>query len=497
MQALNFLKQQPLVSWIDFVCDQAKLWQHLASGKNDPTPEALILQLCSQASVEEKESRNSDTLPEDIDYCVTKAKSLRILALKILAFKKWDLRCIVGQLPMALQKQLLDELLIQAGITTLGGNFFKSSEGETPMPWQAFAAVLFSRWSLSSVIQQKRPKPPAKPTVSNPLLQPDANLAARDADLLVVAEIEGLREAAVEVLESFCDRSDKFVFCIPVPECFNMPNSTDSAVPIHSWEEAYAPADCSEAACQVHYDLGAHYFYSKKYVRSRTHFKAVGKLWFRQPDDHRSGYHDIDVPALTGYCEALKIGSVGRKLKKISVKSSGGENPVKKLMSCEKDDDVVEVLVRDNCHRQLSLACRTLLSSKSEKIGQNPSVKCSQWLRCWTDGNLALRQSTYRLSNRDGKFLLHFGQCLAQVLKNSGANEKRVLACIWQFLLATVPDFVGNDTALDGLTDVLGSSIKLSQIELQQPDNFSLSVPSPLSIVVLILCQNESQMIPL
>uniref|UniRef100_A0A1B6FX52 INTS8 TPR repeats domain-containing protein n=1 Tax=Cuerna arida TaxID=1464854 RepID=A0A1B6FX52_9HEMI len=137
------------IMWFEFLLDPNILDSHLQKAKPDPSPTELI---CKFLTISADISVGKDILIlepdselEDKTKPNRRSQGLKILALKIAAFLKWDLETLELKLPFSIQWMLLQDLL------HLVHEEVESTDlGKAP-DHVVFAVSLYHRWALRAV----------------------------------------------------------------------------------------------------------------------------------------------------------------------------------------------------------------------------------------------------------------------------------------------------------------------------------------------------------
>uniref|UniRef100_A0A182MXX2 INTS8 TPR repeats domain-containing protein n=1 Tax=Anopheles dirus TaxID=7168 RepID=A0A182MXX2_9DIPT len=382
---MNFLKPRtvPLseetMLWFEFLLKPSLLTKHLGKPNPDPSPTDLITQFLSKAP--EGQGQQTDIAPPDPDAShkpdglrnTQKQLALKILALKIAAYMRWDLDKLERTLSVSLQIQLLADLCsITAGrMITLPSSLLHDSAKLGPDGSKhslTFALTLYHRWVLraqvlrAAVIKNLKAFPNHGPTISDL-----AAFVLRD-------------ESSIPALEPITQLSIDFLNQVLMePQAFRV-LTYESFVPLdwnvehtqQRFDAAIAIKPC-ELRAQIHYDLCQYYLYVQKYDLARQNVllcKENYAQWQRE-EIGRTGlppaYCTVDAETLQGYL--LACGVTGEP-----------DGLLQRLHESILNhySDIVLILKEDNLRKEIPMTQRKLLELNIEGYNAIGS----------TDGNL-------------------------------------------------------------------------------------------------------------
>uniref|UniRef100_A0A182QPP1 INTS8 TPR repeats domain-containing protein n=1 Tax=Anopheles farauti TaxID=69004 RepID=A0A182QPP1_9DIPT len=367
------------ILWFEFLLKPSLLTKHLGKPNPDPSPTDLITQFLSKAP--EGQSQTTDVAPPDSDAShkpdglryTKKQLALKILALKVAAYMRWDLDKLERALSVSLQIQLLADLCsITAGrMITLPSSLLHDSTTLGPEGSKhslTFALTLYHRWVLrahvlrAAVIKNMKTFANHGPTISDL-----ATFVLRD-------------ESSIPALEPITHLSIDFLNQVLMePQAFRV-LTYESFVPLDSnvehtqqrFDAAIAIKPC-ELRAQIHYDLCQYYLYVQKYDLARQNVllcKENYAQWQRE-EIGRTGlppaYCTVNAETLQGYL--LACGVTGEP-----------DGLLQRLHESILNhySDIVLILKEDNLRKEIPMTQRKLLELNIEGYNAIGS----------TDGNL-------------------------------------------------------------------------------------------------------------
>ncbi|XP_066992327.2 integrator complex subunit 8 [Anabrus simplex] len=341
------------VLWFEFLLDPSRLENHLKNNKTDPSPLDLIVSFLGVCP-EKKDSEEVESTDSHNNADISKKRSLRHLALKILALKvaaylKWDLSVIESKLPLPMQMTLLQDLLYfvlegEVDVTTHGSLDLQEAESSP----RVFAVALYHRWVLRAIMYNRlATRHTRNLNVAIPGLQ-DPNSVPLGVIEDVLKCLEGQAANSMAVLDSLMKGCSPFM---PVFETFLM-LTEDSTKVKQDWSKGIQ-ISTDEFQCQVLYDLGSYSFFREDYVKAREYFTKTADLFKKLGESHTEmKYCTISSSRLDGYCTACGIErpSVSRTL-------------LHQLQSSIRDQftGLVNVLQADNLKREIPQVHRDIL----------------------------------------------------------------------------------------------------------------------------------------
>ncbi|XP_052860400.1 integrator complex subunit 8 [Anopheles cruzii] len=358
------------ILWFEFLLKPTLLTKHLNKPNPDPSPTDLIIQFLS-ITPEGQNPHDVSTTPPDPETSgpqksdglryTKKQLALKVLALKVAAFIRWDLDQLERSLTVARQVQLLGDLCsIMAGkMVTLPLSLVHESPTvavDGPKHALTFALTLYHRWVLraqvlrAAVIKNSKPFNNHTQSLTEPV-----SFTLRD-------------ESSISALEPFTQLSIDFLNqLLQEPHTFRV-LTYDSFVPLDSnidntqqrFEAALAIRAC-ELRAQIHYDLCMYYLFVQRYELARQHVllcKENYTQWQREEGAGRGGpplYCTVDGDALQGYL--LACGVTGEP-----------DGLLQRLHESILNhySDIVVILKEDNIRREIPMTQRKLLELNIE-----------------------------------------------------------------------------------------------------------------------------------
>uniref|UniRef100_A0A1I7W1V1 UBR-type domain-containing protein n=1 Tax=Loa loa TaxID=7209 RepID=A0A1I7W1V1_LOALO len=198
------------------------------------------------------------------------------------------------------------------------------SKVEFEKPEQLFACWLYATWLLEVDVDGRFPENVAKPTVSNPLNQFDANLMQAEQFKNCIAELRRSVEVAEKLLKTLLESSRKVHMIVPAKDCFlealskepnlitdsvlNLGNICTNSVPVLNFETSNVRLDHNFWTLTVRYSLMCNHFAAGKVQETRSDLEEIVKNWPKRKkglmDNVVLGINESD---LTGYCNAVGI----------------------------------------------------------------------------------------------------------------------------------------------------------------------------------------------
>ncbi|XP_044731508.1 integrator complex subunit 8 [Chrysoperla carnea] len=277
--------------WFEFLVDPSLLIPHLSKPKPEPSPTELIIKLltCYQ---------NNNNI-ESQEFTL-RGIGLKILALKIAAYLKWDVKIFQSKLPLPIQIKLLEDLVyITTGKVTRMAKQLLTVNIESVPNEVLFAATLWHRWIVSGLvyrgIQQKNARLqniqlPFDNTIGNTQISEEFN---RFIDNLVTDSIKFLHDLLNNGRVPQVLSVDTFVAL----------TDTNSEVK-QNWD-ATVKISIDEFHSQIHYDLATFYFYQKVWQQSKVHFIKCLEFYQNQELQKESFLNFKYLGELKGYLIAI------------------------------------------------------------------------------------------------------------------------------------------------------------------------------------------------
>jgi len=256
--------------WLDFLLNPSLLEKHLLE-KNDPSPVELIVNFLSQISTN-GENKN------DI-FFQKKVSSLKLLAIKVSAYIKWDINLFEEELPITIQFMLFKEFL---KIVDACNN--------TPQECNIFAYLIHFRWLLRSIVKLSYPiRGPRGLSLPSSFLQ--------QIDYVPLESLESLFEKLREISPTAVNYLEKLVqgykaknvnkISMPLYDCFPLNTDQDNQIKC-DWTQV-EDLDIAEVINTLNYELGKWFFFNENYSKAYEYFQQIEsskKKCFKNLEDY-------------------------------------------------------------------------------------------------------------------------------------------------------------------------------------------------------------------
>uniref|UniRef100_A0A182TSX6 INTS8 TPR repeats domain-containing protein n=1 Tax=Anopheles melas TaxID=34690 RepID=A0A182TSX6_9DIPT len=353
------------ILWFEFLLKPSLLAKHLNKANPDPSPTDLITQFLAKAP--EGQTHPPDLTAPDPDGAhrsdglkyTKKQLALKILALKVAAFMRWDLDKLERTLSVSLQIQLLADLCsITAGkMVALPSSLLQDpaligTDGSRHS--FNFALTLYHRWVLraqvlrAAVIKNiKSNHGPAVPDLTTFVLRDESSIPA----------LEPITQLSIDYLNQVL--MEPQTFRVLTYESF-VPLDSNSEHTQQRFDAAIAIKPC-ELRAQLHYDLCQYYLYVQKYELARQNVllcKDNYAQWQRE-EIGRTGlppaYCTVSAEVLQGYL--LACGVTGEP-----------DGLLQRLHESILNhySDIVMILKEDNLRKEIPMTQRKLLELNIE-----------------------------------------------------------------------------------------------------------------------------------
>ncbi|KAK6105022.1 hypothetical protein QQG55_18630 [Brugia pahangi] len=338
MNNLNFLREEPPLNWLDYFVDRKKFGKFLEAERSDSKQlSALANQFTDQAMSIDKECDmliRKEYDEEDLAYNRCKSSQLWICALSCFASVNWNLDLMKQCCNIISMKALMNRLVAFCYPTkTINSNedvlsvlieIHTASKIEFEKPEQFFACWLYATWLLKVDVDGRFPETVAKPTVSNPLNQFDANLMQAEQFKNCITDLRRSAEGAEKLLKRMLESSRKVHMIVPTKECFlealskepnlstdnvlNFGNMRIASVPVLNFQTNNKRLDYNFWTMTVLYSLMCNHFAAGKVQEVRNNLEKIVKNWPK----YKKFYMDnvvfgINENDLAGYCDAYGI----------------------------------------------------------------------------------------------------------------------------------------------------------------------------------------------
>ncbi|XP_067111641.1 integrator complex subunit 8 [Osmerus mordax] len=332
----------PQVSWFEFLLDESLLESHLLKPRSDPAPVQLIIQFLEQATKPSVNEQNQVQPPADN----RRNRTLKLLALKVAAFLKWDLDVLEKGLTIPVLNMLLNELLCVSKVPP--GVKHVDLDLSTLPPTTAMAVIIYNRWAIRTIVLNSFPEKQAKP---GPHQMNMLNIVQQEKELTenILGVLKEQASDSIMVLEGALGlKKDLYVHTVRTLDLLAADPSTSNGETESSTAGLRISAD--ELHCQVHYDLGGIFFQQgctdqQAYEKAREQFRQTRELLLKL--DTALHCH-LDEQRLAGYwnaCRALTSDPSDTQL------SPYGQ--INSLIRAHNHQALIEAFIKDNISRSL------------------------------------------------------------------------------------------------------------------------------------------------
>ncbi|XP_046874949.1 integrator complex subunit 8 [Hypomesus transpacificus] len=334
----------PQVSWFEFLLDESLLENHLLKPRSDPAPVQLIIQFLEQATKPSVNEQNQVQPPADN----RRNRTLKLLALKVAAFLKWDLDVLEKGLTIPVLNMLLNELLCVSKVPP--GVKHVDLDLSTLPPTTAMAVIIYNRWAIRTIVLNSFPEKQAKP---GPHQMNMLNMVQQEKELTdnILGVLKEQASDSIMVLEGALGlKKDLYVHTVRTLDLLAADPSTSNGETESSTAGLRISAD--ELHCQVHYDLGGIFFQQgctdqQAYEKAREQFRQTRELLLKL--DTALHCH-LDEQRLAGYWNAC------RALTGTSDPSDTQLSPygqINSLIRAHNHQALIEAFIKDNISRSL------------------------------------------------------------------------------------------------------------------------------------------------
>ncbi|KAJ0054924.1 hypothetical protein NL108_007115, partial [Boleophthalmus pectinirostris] len=329
-----------------------------------PPPVQLIVQFLEQASKPSVNEQNQVQPPVDN----RRNRTLKLLALKVAAYMKWDLDVLEKGLTIPVLNMLLNELLCVSKVPP--GVKHVDLELSTLPPTTAMAVIIYNRWAIRTIVLSSFPEKQTKP---GPHQMNMLSIVQQEKEMTenILTVLKEQSADSISVLEgALCLKKDFYVHTMRTLELL----ASDAAANGETESStAGLRISADELHCQVHYDLGGIFFQQGStdqpaYVKARDHFRQTKELLKKLV----SPVHvHLDEKRLTGYwnaCRALTGDSDP------SDSQTTPYNQINSLIRAHNYQAVIEAFIKDNISHSLPTHFRrSVLREFMYKVQQGES----------------------------------------------------------------------------------------------------------------------------
>ncbi|XP_053324229.1 integrator complex subunit 8 [Spea bombifrons] len=328
----------PQTSWFEFLLDEFLLESHLMKASPDPPPVQLIIQFLEQASKPTVNEQNQVQPPIDNK----RNRTLKLLALKVAAYLKWDLDILEKSLSVPVLNMLLNELLCVSKVPP-GTKHVDLDLASLP-PTTTMAVMLYNRWAVRTIVQSSFP---VKPVKQGPLQPSVMNQIQQEKELTenILKVLKEQLEDSMTVLEGGLKlKRDFYIHTMRTLDLLALEPGVVNGETENS--TAGLKISCEEMQCQVCYDLGTGYFQQgptnpSSYEKARDHFFNTKQLLSKIG---MGSQLSIDEKRLAGYCQACGVLAPS----KATVQQSTPYSLIHSYMKAANYQGVLKIFMEDN-----------------------------------------------------------------------------------------------------------------------------------------------------
>ncbi|KAL1380727.1 hypothetical protein pipiens_013974 [Culex pipiens pipiens] len=370
---MDVLKPKPVppysadetVLWFEFLLKPALLTKHLSKAAPDPSPTELITQFLSIApenqNQNELNSPEADSMNKNEGLKYSKKQlALKILALKVAAYLRWDLGVLEKNLPLQRQVQLLSDLCsVTAGKAV---NLPLSLVHECPIIGPDgsqhslnFALTLYHRWVLRAQVIRGSVARSNKPFVHVAGVADTTPYSMRDDSF--INSLEPFTNISIDFLNQVINDVEPFRI-LTFDSFVALDAHTDG---VQQRFDLAIPISKAEIKAQIYYDLCLYYLYVQKYelakqniVLSKQNFDQIRQEYSVKPSKVFL-YCSVDEEQLLGYMMACGVtGEPEGLLQRLN------ESVINHY------SDIVSILKEDNIKREIPMTQRKILELNVE-----------------------------------------------------------------------------------------------------------------------------------
>uniref|UniRef100_A0A8P4K3K0 INTS8 TPR repeats domain-containing protein n=1 Tax=Dicentrarchus labrax TaxID=13489 RepID=A0A8P4K3K0_DICLA len=327
-------------SWFEFLLDGSLLEKHLERSHPDPAAVQLIIQFLEQASKPSVNEQNQVQPPADN----RRNRTLKLLALKVAAYMKWDLDALEKGLTIPVLNMLLNELLCVSKVPP--GVKHVDLDLSTLPPTTAMAVVIYNRWAIRTIVLSSFPEKQTKPGPHqmNIIVQQEKEMTDNILTVLKEQATDSISvlEGALQLKKDFYVHTLRTLDLLAADAAAN--GETESST-------AGLRISADELHCQVHYDVGCIFFQQgctdqPAYQKARDHFRQTKELLKKL--DSTVHVH-LDEKRLAGYWNACKALTQDCD----SDSQTTPYDQINSLIRAHSYQAVIEAFIKDNVSRVL------------------------------------------------------------------------------------------------------------------------------------------------
>ncbi|KAM9824035.1 integrator complex subunit 8 [Neosynchiropus ocellatus] len=331
-------------SWFEFLLDASLLEKHLQKSNPDPTGVQLIIQFLEQASKPSVNEQNQVQPPVDN----RRNRTLKLLALKVAAYLKWDLDVLEKGLTIPVVNMLLNELLCVSKVPA--GVKHVDLDLSTLPPTTAMAVIIYNRWAIRTIVLSSFPEKQTKPgphqmNMLN-VVQQEKEMTENILTVLKEQAMDSISvlEGALRLKKDFYVHTMRTLDLLAAEAAANGETESSTAGLCFSADELH---------CQVHYDLGAIFFQQgctdqPAFEKARDHFRHTKELLKKL--DSTVHVH-LDEKRLAGYWNACK--ALTGDCDSSCDSQYSHYDQINSLIRTRKYQAVIDIFIKDNISHSL------------------------------------------------------------------------------------------------------------------------------------------------
>lgn len=474
----------PNISWFEFILNEKLLKEHLSQENPDPSPCQLIIQFLQQAEVEmaaviqsaneKKVQVPPGVIPIPINKIedepkviepTKKVKALRLLALKVGCYLRWNLIAMEKGIPTPILQALLI-LLLQICVPSVIDNIHNPDlEVITLSELGIFVVHLFHRWCVRSVVRDSFPSKPIKQGFVSMPGQVDPNVVMAQATDTIIRKFKeelpasiSFLENCLRILESGANSAD-----MPSTEFFGLPKEDADGQLLWGNTIKVSP---QEMTCQICFDLGALYFFKGDYRKAYEKFRVCKQLHNELEDPV---YCTIDVERLRGYltsCSSLLGVPTDTRAPSLFERAEVARR--------KNFQGIVEVLSMDNLKQELDMVYRGNLQEELLRKGMTElhiEVYLCNVVRTALDGKTLVTPILETLRKADSSTFNFVIELLSSVMKGSSVTQRTNLKCfIWHVIELLPPDSIFSKKVLTSDLASYFNEVELAELAIEDSD---------------------------
>ncbi|XP_065578200.1 integrator complex subunit 8-like isoform X4 [Artemia franciscana] len=342
-----------MISTLEYILDPSKLSCDLVYISPEDACEVMLLFLQSAQTYRDMNDPMSLITIRD-GLLPKKSVSLRLLALKVAAFFKWNILSenFRERIPNYLQRILVLDLLELVRGEVSNPNEHVSIPLETLPPETVLAVSLYHRWILNNTTQQDViPKPRNTALITGPATGSSVVNLGAFTQMMDLTQ----KQLAQKVDESFTVL-EKLLKC----QTASMPSVDAFVPPDPSGRDFIFYFDKSEMIhlaeyrIQLYYDLGSYCIFKKKQQEAAGYFRSAANI-YSQVDSSTFTFCKVQQMKLEGYLAACEVVTESSRRRNVSLAERLHESIKNNF------EDTLEILREDNKVRQIPIFMRDLL----------------------------------------------------------------------------------------------------------------------------------------